>query len=37
MLRAALLYLLAPAGRHTLHHALADHIWWNTATVRLSA
>ena len=26
---------LAPAGRRTLHHALADHIWWNTATVRL--
>jgi hypothetical protein len=31
ILRAALLYLLAPAGRRTLHHALADHIWWNTA------
>jgi hypothetical protein len=22
-----LLYLLAPAGRRTLHHTLADHIW----------
>jgi hypothetical protein len=36
ILRAALLYLLAPAGRRTLHHALADHICWNTVRYEMN-